>query len=235
MVISRKIAVEVIVLAILTLGLLWQTGWLQLMLTPHVSVETPAGIFNVPTALLQTSENLTIPHVGTIPVISAQEALQELKNGVSPEGTIIMCNCDVISYFVSRCGCVLTVKSITLSYNDVGLYDPHQSLNPVWDFGGTLSDGGAWWDYDVYAWKFANFTEISNAGSSPLTVRFNDTSQDFPKQWLWDFGGGTNSTLQNVTHSYASPGTYNVTLNAWNDRGSDSVTKEIMVRDTENF
>jgi len=229
-VISRKIAVGVIVLAILTLGLLLQTGWLEFMITPHTSVDTPAGIINVPTALLQSPGNLTLPKVGTIQVISAQEALQELQNGVKPQNGIPMCNCEILS-----CDCVLTVKSITLTYNKEALYDTHQSLNPVWDFGGTLSDGGIWWDYDIYAWKFANFTDISNAGSSPLTIRFNDTSQDSPNQWLWDFGDGTNSTLQNVTHSYASPGTYNVTLNAWNDRGSDSVTKEIMVSDTENF
>lgn len=33
-----------------------------------------------------------------------------------------------------------------------------------------------------------------------------------PDEWLWDFGDGNTSTLQNPTHTYAAAGTYNVQL-----------------------
>ena len=33
--------------------------------------------------------------------------------------------------------------------------------------------------------------------------------------WSWDFGDGTSSTLQNPTHSFPGPGTYNVCLRVW--------------------
>jgi len=229
MVISRKISFGGIALIIVVFAIAIATGWFQFIVTPHVNIDTAYGNFIVPTALLKGPENLSLTTGRTLPVISAHEELHKLQVGEAmPQGGALMCNCDPISYLASNCACVLSVTSITLSYNHEGLYDPHQSLNPVWVFDGTFSDGFHW-HYEVYAWKFANFTGISGAGSSPLTVQFNDTSQDFPNQWLWDFGDGSNSTLQNVTHRYVSPGMYNITLNAGNPRGNDSITKEILV------
>ena len=41
--------------------------------------------------------------------------------------------------------------------------------------------------------------------------------------WLWDFGDGQTSTLQNPSHVYATPGSYTVTLTVTNSDGvSDS-------------
>jgi hypothetical protein len=46
--------------------------------------------------------------------------------------------------------------------------------------------------------------------------------------WLWDFGDGTTSNLQNPTHSYSSPGTYNVTLTALTELGCwDTITHPV--------
>lgn len=46
--------------------------------------------------------------------------------------------------------------------------------------------------------------------------------------WLWDFGDGTTSNLQNPTHSYSSPGTYNVTLTALTELGCwDTLTHPV--------
>ncbi|MBP9151421.1 MAG: PKD domain-containing protein, partial [Flavobacteriales bacterium] len=42
--------------------------------------------------------------------------------------------------------------------------------------------------------------------------------------WLWDFGDGTTSTLQDPTHIYAAPGVYNVTLTASAGNCSDMIT-----------
>ena len=48
--------------------------------------------------------------------------------------------------------------------------------------------------------------------------------------WAWDFGDGTTSSAQNSTHHYASPGTYNVTLNVTDEYGcSDEITKPVVV------
>lgn len=47
--------------------------------------------------------------------------------------------------------------------------------------------------------------------------------------WLWDFGDGTTSTLQNPVHVFPSYATYNVTLTVNNDTCSHSVTKPVAV------
>jgi PKD repeat protein len=70
---------------------------------------------------------------------------------------------------------------------------------------------------------------------SPVTavagqaVIFSDTSTGSPTSWLWNFGDGTSSAIQNPSHSFATSGSYNVTLTATNVSGSDSVSKLIGV------
>src|SRR3954467_11954153 len=62
-------------------------------------------------------------------------------------------------------------------------------------------------------------------GPTPLNVAFTDLSTNTPTSWAWDFGDGGTSTVQNPTHTYATPGTYTVTLVATNAQGSDSEIK----------
>lgn len=50
-------------------------------------------------------------------------------------------------------------------------------------------------------------------------VTFTDISSGLPNTWLWDFGDGNTSTLQNPTHTYAQEGVYSVTLQACNSLG----------------
>lgn len=67
----------------------------------------------------------------------------------------------------------------------------------------------------------ANFTATSN-GCPTDAVTFTDASNGQGRslaQWRWDFGDAATATTQNATHTYAAPGTYNVTLRAINDVG----------------
>ena len=64
-------------------------------------------------------------------------------------------------------------------------------------------------------------------GLPPLSVQFNDESQEKPTSWEWDFGDGTPpSTEQNPVHIYTKPGVYAVTLIATNTAGSSEMAKE---------
>jgi PKD repeat protein len=54
----------------------------------------------------------------------------------------------------------------------------------------------------------SNFTVSNNE----LEVDFTDISTNNPEDWLWSFGDGANSTVQNPTHIYDSPGEYVVCL-----------------------
>lgn len=57
----------------------------------------------------------------------------------------------------------------------------------------------------------ANFSAVNNSGCGPLTVIFTDQSTD-AVAWLWNFGDGGTSGLQNPVHTYNSAGSYDVRL-----------------------
>ncbi len=76
----------------------------------------------------------------------------------------------------------------------------------------------------------ADFTSSPNTGSSiPHLVTFMDQST-LPDTWLWSFGDGNSSTLQNPIHSYTTFGTFTVqltitdTVTGCSDTASTSVT-----------
>ncbi len=66
------------------------------------------------------------------------------------------------------------------------------------------------------------------------TTMFTDTSTigggGAISTWLWQFGDGATSALQNPTHPYAKAGTYNVTLTVISNMGCDStITLPVIV------
>ncbi|HTY14528.1 MAG TPA: PKD domain-containing protein [Methanoregulaceae archaeon] len=72
----------------------------------------------------------------------------------------------------------------------------------------------------------ANFTGTPLTGLIPLTVNFTDLSSADSTSWHWDFGDGSNSTVQNPSHVYTAPGTFNVSLVTDNAGGySDPLVK----------
>ncbi len=71
----------------------------------------------------------------------------------------------------------------------------------------------------------AAFEGAPRSGGLPLTVSFTDLSAHAPTSWLWDFGDGETSSVQHPTHTYASLGTFTVTLTASNAYSADAETK----------
>ncbi|MEO1594438.1 MAG: PKD domain-containing protein [Pseudomonadota bacterium] len=71
-----------------------------------------------------------------------------------------------------------------------------------------------------------------------LTCDFTDASTDGDgtiAAWSWIFGDGAVSTEQSPTHTYASAGTFDVTLTVTDDDGdSDSVTQSVTVSEPPN-
>lgn len=70
----------------------------------------------------------------------------------------------------------------------------------------------------------ANFT-VSQTG---LTATFTNTSTN-ASSYLWDFGDGMTSTFANPIHTYASAGTYQVTLSATNECRTNQKTTTVGV------
>jgi len=69
------------------------------------------------------------------------------------------------------------------------------------------------------------------AGAAPLTVTFANESTGGPAtSWAWAFGDGTASSLEAPVHTYAEPGTYDVTLTATGPGGTASLARPGLVQ-----
>jgi PKD repeat protein len=76
----------------------------------------------------------------------------------------------------------------------------------------------------------ASFYGSPTTGNVPLSVSFTDVSSNTPTSWFWEFGDGTNSTLQNPSHAYTRSGFKNVALTATNSAGSNITVRLKFVR-----
>lgn len=65
--------------------------------------------------------------------------------------------------------------------------------------------------------------------SAPQTIHFNGTTSFDVDSYSWSFGDGTTSTLQNPTHTYASPGNYSVTLEVTGCGVTNNITKNAFI------
>ncbi|PAV14425.1 cell surface protein [Methanosarcina spelaei] len=77
----------------------------------------------------------------------------------------------------------------------------------------------------VTAKPVSNFTSSVTSGKAPLNVKFTDTSTGTPAAWIWEFGDGSKSFVENPTHKYSKAGTYTVNLTVKNAVGRNTVTK----------
>lgn len=76
-----------------------------------------------------------------------------------------------------------------------------------------------------------DFSATPTSGTNPLTVAFTDgTAGASATAWNWTFGDGNTSTEQNPSHTYLSPGTYDVSLTAFVGDQSGSQTKMGLVQ-----
>ena len=67
----------------------------------------------------------------------------------------------------------------------------------------------------------ADFSASPLRGDYPLLITFQDKSTGSISSYLWDFGDGATSTLQNPQHTYTAAGTFTVKLQVTNAAGSD--------------
>lgn len=65
--------------------------------------------------------------------------------------------------------------------------------------------------------------------SCVTSISFEDNSTNIAQSWLWNFGDGSTSTLQNPTHIFTTSGTFTVKLVVTNTIGSDSTTQQVTI------
>jgi len=71
----------------------------------------------------------------------------------------------------------------------------------------------------------AAFSASPTSGKAPLNVKFTDKSTGIPAEWIWNFGDGSKSYIQNPVHKYSKAGVYTVSLTVKNDAGRSVITK----------
>ena len=80
----------------------------------------------------------------------------------------------------------------------------------------------------------ASFTTPSGTVTAGQSVSFADTSTGSPTAWSWTFGDDGTSTVQNPTHTYATAGTFTVTLTASNAGGTAKASRDITASSPAN-
>jgi PKD repeat protein len=127
-----------------------------------------------------------------------------------------------------------------IAFSDTSLvYNTPLRLRVITDFVGsayTACGGivhGQAEDYTVIiaqnvAAPVANFTSNFSNACNPI-VQFTNTSLNAITSYLWRFGDGNTSTLQNPQHTYTTPGTYSVTLIVSSPFGVDSITRSNLI------
>ncbi len=111
-------------------------------------------------------------------------------------------------------------------FNNAGVY----SIKLVNNFG--ACNDSVTKSITVFGKPTAAFTAVNNTGCSvPLTVQFSSAASLGGVSYYWNFGDGTNSTLQNPAHTYTTIGSFNVSLIVSNASGCrDSITKNSFVK-----
>jgi PKD repeat protein len=96
--------------------------------------------------------------------------------------------------------------------------------NPIADVCGTTEQVET--DFNISDPPTASFTlDATCLSDATLFTDQSDAKSSRIKTWLWDFGDGQTSALQNPTHEYQNPGDYDVVLTVANDNGCSDVSK----------
>lgn len=124
--------------------------------------------------------------------------------------TLLVINAGYYSDFEFRCSLNSRFTDIFLEYSDIVQIIIIQP--PVIDFGINQLSVST----DCYTFCPDTF------------INCFDLSQDtyLISGWFWDFGDGSTSVFQNPNHQYQGPGTYTISLTAWNEFGCNETTRK---------
>lgn len=100
-----------------------------------------------------------------------------------------------------------------------------QYTDPLQTYSGFELD---WFCSDPNSPPLVDF-KVSVPNSCDGKAFFKSVTANGPTSWIWDFGDGTTSNLENPMHEYQESGTYSIKLWASNGIGSDSLIKTDVV------
>jgi PKD repeat protein len=109
------------------------------------------------------------------------------------------------------------------SYTDIVDYPGGYSYFVESVYGDSVAVPSNYVHTKVYPIPVANFEATPVTGSFPLSVAFTNLSTG-ADQYKWLFGNGVVSTQSNPTYVYNEAGSYDITLIAWNNGNSDTLS-----------
>jgi PKD repeat protein len=118
-------------------------------------------------------------------------------------------------------GATSTDQNPSHTYTAAGAYDVSLLVNNP--YGSNFINKSSY--IFVLAPIIADFSTDITVGYAPSEIQFTDQSSGAPTTWYWDFGDGQTSSEQNPSHTYSSPGVYNVSFTAGHDMDSDTLVQ----------
>ncbi|MFH1319204.1 MAG: PKD domain-containing protein [Bacteroidota bacterium] len=111
--------------------------------------------------------------------------------------------------------CTDNVSNPTHAYSDSGIYSITLTVTDTNGCDSTLVQ-----PISVVSFSTASFSvDTFITDCPPLVVTFTDSSSSDAISWFWDFGDGTTSIVQNPSHTYTYPDTFDVALVVMNSTG----------------
>ena len=97
------------------------------------------------------------------------------------------------------------------------------------DFNGNTSEFSLVYNFTDLS-LIADFNATPTIGIAPMMVQFTDESNGNITSRTWDFGDGESSNEESPSHTYQTPGFYNVSLIVNGEAGADTVTKNNFIK-----
>ena len=201
--------------------------------SPAVTTVVPVVTTVAPVYILPVSDFTVTPSSGTAPLLVTFTDISRSAFPLSSwvwdfgDGTTSTLQNPVHTY--SSRGLYTVILTITDNYGEkhtktvLGAVNILQEVVPVTPSTVTPAITNV---VPVYSLPVSSFTSTPSSGTAPLLVTFTDisTSSVPITNWVWDFGDGTTSTLQNPpVHTYSAAGTYPITLDVTDAKGNPSM------------
>ena len=174
------------------------SGGCDLVLSPGVSFNRTLTLTNLGTQTATVT--LTAASTGWFNLSGLPSSSVNIASGASVQYTI------GVTAPANRQGAVSATATVTATVQQNSLIQEEAEFNAR---------------LGPLAW----FEAEPTGDDSPLVLNFTDYSIGPVTTWLWNFGDGSTSTEQNPAHSYATFGTYPVSLTVTGPDGSDTLIK----------
>ena len=156
-------------------------------------------------------------HIGLVPIATFSADDQSILANDTVSFTDISANAPTSWFWDFGDGNTSTVQHPIHIYTVGGSYDVTLIATNMFGSDTLLSQSFI----NVFLPPVAAFYASQTTVAGGVIIQFTDQSLNNPTTWLWDFGDGNTSTVQNPTHFYINAGVYSVSLNVTSGFGAD--------------